>query len=63
MIGAAEIRASRALVLSAGNRGGPVDVIVGTVSACHGAVSVLRPGAQGARREEAPQLPVYISEP
>ena len=63
MIGAAEIRARRAPVLSAGNPGGPVRVITATVSACHGAVSVLRLGAQGGRREEAPQLPVYISEP
>ena len=63
MIGAAEIRASRALVCLAGNPGGPVDVILGTVCACHDVVSVLRLGAQGAHREEAPQLPVYISEP
>lgn len=44
MFGAAEIRASRGVVEAAGDAGGAVDVIVGTVSACHGAVSVLRLG-------------------
>lgn len=44
MFGAAEIRRSRALVLEAGNSGGPLDVVVGTVSACHGAMSILRMG-------------------
>jgi hypothetical protein len=61
MIGAAGIPAGRALSLAAGNPGGPVGVIAGKVPACHGAVSVLRPGAQGAHREEAPQSAVYIS--
>ncbi len=44
MFGAAEIRRSRALVLEAGNSGDPVDVVVGTVSACHGAMSILKLG-------------------
>ncbi len=34
------------LVAQAGASGGPVDVLVGTISACHGAVSLLRLGAQ-----------------
>jgi len=45
LFGAGEIRASRALVERAGQEGGPVDVVIGTVSACHGAVSILRLGA------------------
>jgi hypothetical protein len=45
MFGAAEIRRSREIVEAAGNSGEAVDVIVGTVSACHGAVSTLRLGA------------------
>lgn len=45
MFGAAEIRRSRELVEAAGNSGGAVDVVIGTVSACHGAVSTLRLGA------------------
>ena len=44
MFHGAEIRASRALVEAAGESGGPVDVVVGTVSACHGAVNILRLG-------------------
>jgi len=44
MFGAAEIRASRATVLSAGSARESVDVVVGTISACHGAVSLLRIG-------------------
>jgi hypothetical protein len=44
MFGAPEIRASRAAVLSAGASGESVDVVVGTISACHGAVSILRIG-------------------
>lgn len=42
MFGAAEIRRSRKIVEVAGSAGDAVDVIVGTVSACHGAVSTLR---------------------
>ena len=45
MFGAGEIRASRAAVLAAGAAGAAVDVVVGTISACHGAVSLLRIGA------------------
>lgn len=44
MFGAAEIRASRATVFSAGSAHDAVDVVVGTISACHGAVSILRIG-------------------
>ena len=35
------------VVVEAGNRGGEVDVVVGTVSGCHGAVSLLHLGARG----------------
>lgn len=45
MFGAGEIRASRAAVLAAGAAHAAVDVVVGTISACHGAVSLLRIGA------------------
>lgn len=45
LFGAGEIRESRAQLESAGDAGDPVDLVVGTVSACHGAVSVLRLGA------------------
>lgn len=44
MFGAAEIRAGRAEVLAAGAAHPSVDVVVGTISACHGAVSLLRIG-------------------
>jgi hypothetical protein len=44
MFGAGEIRASRAMVFSAGRAHESVDVVVGTISACHGAVSILRIG-------------------
>ena len=54
MFGAAEIRASRRLVEDAGNPGAPVDVVVGTVSACHGAVSILRLGAERSDYIERP---------
>ena len=54
MFGAGEIRASRRPVEQAGNSGTPIDVVVGTVSACHGAVRILRLGALG---------PDYISVP
>ena len=37
-------------VTRAGEGGQPVDIIVGTVSACHGAVSLLRLGQSGTRR-------------
>ena len=45
MFGGQEIRASRAAVLAAGATHASVDVVVGTISACHGAVSLLRIGA------------------
>jgi hypothetical protein len=44
MFGAAEIRASRRVLEETGSLGGAVDIVVGTVSACHGAVSVLALG-------------------
>jgi hypothetical protein len=44
MFGAAEIRASRLALEEAGQSGDPVDLVVGTVSACHGAMSILRLG-------------------
>lgn len=48
MFGAGEIRASRLALEEAGRAGGSVDVVVGTISACHGAVSVLQLGARSA---------------
>jgi hypothetical protein len=48
MFGAAEIRASRRALEDAGQSGAAVDVVVGTVSACHGAVSILRLGERSA---------------
>lgn len=47
MFDVASVRAGARVVAEAGNRGGPVDVVVGTVSACHGAVSVLHLGPRG----------------
>lgn len=44
MFGAAEIRRSREAMRVAGASGEPVDVVVGTISACHGAISILRLG-------------------
>lgn len=44
LIHAAEIRRSRALLDEAGGSGAPADLLVGTVSACHGAASLLRLG-------------------
>ena len=51
MFGAAEIRASRETVFAAAGVHESVDVVVGTISACHGAVSILRIG--GSPRESA----------
>lgn len=48
LFGAGEIRASRLAVEAAGRTGGGVDVVVGTISACHGAVSILRLGEPAA---------------
>jgi hypothetical protein len=45
MFGGGEIRRSREVMESAGSGGEAVDVVIGTVSACHGAVSTLRLGA------------------
>jgi len=63
MFGAAEIRASRRLVEDAGNRGAPIDVVVATVSACHGAVSILRLGEQASGTKRMAATSVYISRP
>lgn len=41
---AAEARAARERLDAAGAPGGAVDLVIGTVSACHGAVSILRLG-------------------
>ncbi|HXE56511.1 MAG TPA: hypothetical protein VNK43_00775 [Gemmatimonadales bacterium] len=41
----ASVLAGDELVADAGRSGDPVDVLVGTISACHGAVSLLRLGA------------------
>ncbi|HEU4698198.1 MAG TPA: hypothetical protein VFS40_03400 [Gemmatimonadales bacterium] len=45
MFDAATVEAGEALVAEAGAAGTAVDVVVGTVSACHGAVSLLHLGA------------------
>jgi hypothetical protein len=42
MFDVAEVQAGDALVAAAGAPGSGVDVVVGTVSSCHGAVSLLR---------------------
>ena len=44
MFDVAEVLAGDAAVTAAGSRGNPVDVLVGTVSSCHGAVNLLRLG-------------------
>lgn len=44
MVDVASVREGARVVAEAGDRGGPVDVVVGTVSHCHGAVSVLHLG-------------------
>ena len=44
MFDVASVLAGARVVADAGDRGGPVDVVVGTVSSCHGAVSVLHLG-------------------
>jgi hypothetical protein len=46
MFDAAEVLAGDRLVAEAGSGPGEVDVLVGTVSACHGAVSLLHLGAE-----------------
>jgi hypothetical protein len=43
-----DVVAGDRLVAEAGVDGGPVDVIVGTISACHGAVNSLRIGPSAA---------------
>jgi hypothetical protein len=63
MFGASEIRASRRLVEEAGNRDVPIDVVIATVSACHGAVSVLRLGPRGGGRKRVSAVSGYISGP
>jgi hypothetical protein len=49
MFDAAAVQAGDALVADAGASGTAVDVVVGTVSACHGAVGLLHLGAMPAR--------------
>ena len=44
MFDVAEVLAGDAAVAAAGSRGSPVDVLVGTVSSCHGAVNLLHLG-------------------
>lgn len=46
--GVAEVLAGDALVARAGEEGAPVDVLVGTISACHGAASLMRLGVAAA---------------
>ena len=48
MFDAEEVLAGDRLVAEAGSRAGEVDVLVGTVSACHGAVSLLHLGPEPA---------------
>jgi hypothetical protein len=59
MFDVSEVLAGDAAVAEAGAEGGEMDVLVGTVSSCHGAVSILHlggtPGGGGASR------PPYIS--
>ena len=43
--GVEEVLAGDATVAAAGEGGVPVDVLVGTISACHGAASLLHLGA------------------
>jgi hypothetical protein len=45
MFSVTEVLAGDALVNDAGASGGPVEILVGTVSACHGALNLLRLGA------------------
>jgi hypothetical protein len=40
----ASVLAGDAVVAASGEHGGPVDVLVGTISACHGAASLLHLG-------------------
>jgi hypothetical protein len=44
MFDVAAVQEGDRLVAQAGARSGPVDVVVGTVSGCHGAVSLLHLG-------------------
>jgi hypothetical protein len=58
MFDVAEVLAGETTVVTAGATGEPVDVVIGTVSACHGAVSLLHLGA--AVGASPPSLPSYI---
>jgi hypothetical protein len=58
MFDVADVLAGEAAVASAGDGGGPVDVVVGTVSSCHGAVSLLHLGATTGASPAS--LPSYI---
>ena len=58
MFDVSEVLAGAAIVAEAGAAGSAVDGVVGTVSACHGAVSLLRLGATPGA--SAASLPSYI---
>jgi hypothetical protein len=60
MFDVSEVLAGDAAVAAAGVPGGDVDVLVGTVSSCHGAVSLLHVG-QSPRGGGGHSLPLYIS--
>jgi hypothetical protein len=59
MFDVSEVLAGDAAVAAAGTPGEEVDVLVGTVSSCHGAVSLLHVG--GLRGGGGRSLPLYIS--
>ena len=56
MFDVASVLAGARVVAEAGDRGGPVDVVVATVSSCHGAVSVLHLGPRRTPRSAARHL-------
>jgi hypothetical protein len=58
MFDVAEVLAGEATVAAAGAGGGAVDVVIGTVSSCHGAVSLLHLGALTDAGQSS--LPSYI---
>jgi hypothetical protein len=45
MFSAESVRAGDRLVADAGASGGPAEIVVGTISSCHGALNVLQLGA------------------
>jgi hypothetical protein len=60
MFDLAEVQAGDELVAAAGADGGAVDVVVGTLSSCHGAVSLLRLGAAHAWVPPRPPAPAIF---